>query len=180
MQEAEQCVREWFGHLTTRPSWGISNSYGSWIRMNFGEPSLDVRDPAPEARSAAGRHRRVAVQGEYQLLVELADWTLEIPNWPEVTSESSRRDVRRALARLEGQIITHVKLNSSPVTSVFGFDLGAVLSVASYEDAEPDFELWHLFHEGRELSLEASGLLVVSDHETGIESCLSFKGIELG
>jgi hypothetical protein len=152
------------------------NSYGSWVRLNFGRPSLDVREPVPNSDHL--RSRRVTVEGEYQLFVELADWTLDIPGSPSATSESSQSDIAKSLAALEGQILRAAKISSTPPTSVFRFDLGATLSLSSYQDAEPDMELWHLFHGHAEISLLASGELLLSSHETNAETRSAFRQFE--
>ena len=64
------------------------------------------------------------------------------------------------------------------MTSVFSFDLGAVLSLAAYENSGRDCELWHLFHGSSELSLAASGSLILSDHTLDREELLAFSRIE--
>ena len=176
MQTTEAIFREWLDSISALPSWGLANSYGSWVRLNFGQPSLEVREPVSGTKHL--RNRRATVEGDYQLFVELADWTLEIPGSPIATSESSQADIAKSLASLEGQILTAVSLSAAPPTSVFRFDLGGLLSLASYEDSEADMELWHLFHASQEICFLASGDLLLSNHDTGAESHGAFRQFE--
>ncbi len=144
--------------------------------MNFGSPSLDLREPVPD--SQLGLNRRVTVEGEYQLFVELADWTLEIRDSLDATSESSPTDIAKALSALDGQMLKAASFSSEPATSIFRFDLGAVLSLASYSDSESDMELWHIFHARCEIALLSPGEFVFANHETDEQRRWAFAQCE--
>jgi len=118
------------------------------------------------------------VEGEFQLFVEMAEWTLELRDAPIVTSESSAAEIDRSLARLEGQKLTRASISATPAVSVFAFDLGATLSVSSHQEGDPDSELWHLFHPPLEICLLASGMLVLANYATNQEERIGFYRIE--
>jgi len=144
--------------------------------MNFGEPDLDIREPIVGTRFE--RSRLVVVEGDYQLFVDLADWTLDISERPGATSECTRAEIDKALGGLDGQKLERVVIASCPTVATFEFDLGAVLSLTSYSDTDPDDDLWHIFHGGMELALQACGDLVLTNLETNEESRCSIERLE--
>ena len=164
LNSLQATLREWFTRISPHPCWGVANHYGSWVRLNFGEATLDVREPTAQRRT-----RVVVPEGEFQLFVELADWVLEHPG-RRATSESPAGEIAQSLAVLEGQKLVRAAVASDPASSEFEFDLGAKLTVRAYSDAAPDEDLWHLFHPPGELALRAAGQLVLCNYESDDES----------
>ena len=159
MATASALIREYFGPLRALPCWHVTAEYGSWLSLRFGRPRLDVREGNPKARSARLKRRRVFVEGDFLLWVEMGAWDLVENGKRRFHSEQTRDSLRRAAGCLESQKLVRVELSTTPTKTVFTFDFGSQLRIRPTEDAEPDEALWHLYSRKRCLSMLANGTL---------------------
>lgn len=120
------------------------------MSMSFGEPRLEiVREPytskskLPFVREHAS-FRRVRVRGQWWLWIFCAHWTLKVSNSLTATGSSSYRKKAMAMARLEGQRLTDIKVNPVNGVTNFTFDLGATLQARPYEKDNAD--IWTLYY----------------------------------
>ena len=105
------------------------------------------------------KRRRVFVVGEFLLWVEMGAWELFEGGKRLFHSEQPRSYLRRAAARLDSQQLSLVELTCNPVSTVFIFDHGSRLHVRPTEEAAPDEPLWHIYAQGKCLSLLSNGTL---------------------
>jgi hypothetical protein len=89
------------------------------------------------------RHRGITVKGKWWLWIFCAYWKLMIKNSTTVTSSSSFRKKRLAMALLDGQKLTGIKVNPVTGTTDFTFDLGARLQARRFE--KDDSDIWTLY-----------------------------------
>lgn len=149
--------------LAGKLSWGGSNGHGSWLSLNFGEPSLRVRKPR-----RGSQQRRVDLRGEYWLWVELGKWKLVAePGHVICTSDSSKAELSKAAAALDGLFLHAIEHSSAQVKTRFHFESGMVLLVSRHDDSEPEEELWYLYSPEMVLMCMPDGTLnVCAPHET--------------
>lgn len=159
MASTRSLLREYFGPLANQPCWNASAAYGSWLSLNFGPPRLDVREGNPASSVQRLRRRSVLVKGEFLLWIDMGAWDLYEEGIRLFHSEQARACLRRAAGRLDAQKLVSVAVRTSPVRTIFTFDLGSQLHVRSSETAEPDEPLWHLYSHDNCLSLLAAGTL---------------------
>ncbi len=135
-----EIIRAAFAPLVDLPCWQVTAEYGSWLTFHFGTPRVYVNEPCE-----ATRHRRLAgVEGQYQLWIEMCDWIVFQDGSRLARSESDRETLRRTAATLEGQKLIGFSIATRPASGDFVFDLGARLSIHSYDPFEADHGLWHL------------------------------------
>ena len=157
MATARTLIREYFSPLSDLPCWNTTSEFGSWLSLRFGQPRLDIREGNPGAKSDRLKRRRVVVEGDFLLWIEMGAWELVENQKRLFHSEQSRASLRRAAARLEGQKVSGVEILTAPLCTVFHFDLGSTVHVHPTKNAEPDEPLWHLYNQEYCLSLLANG-----------------------
>jgi len=144
--------------LSGIPCWGAANGYGSLLSLNFGQPRLEIREPVPGAQSKHLRMgRRVSVKGEYEFCLELCDWKILVHGDELAHSESDSKLIEQAIARIDGQVLNHVRITQDPTGTELMFDLGGIIKVQRYSDSTPDDGLWHFYIGAYVYSLTASG-----------------------
>jgi hypothetical protein len=130
--------------------------------MNFGKPSLHVREPfstdsPSEAVQRMASRRRVTVRGEWWLWIYRSHWRLTADDLELATSSSSFRRIERATPEFEGQKLVSVAVKPETGATRFAFDLGCVLHCRRL-DRETDAELWLLYKpSGYVLSVHGNG-----------------------
>ena len=171
-----------FQPLYGHPCWGLRYNRHVNLSMNFGKPSLRIREPYntdskfEAVRQMAGR-RQVTVQGEWWLWIFSCYWRLTSNGLALATGSSSFRRIERAMAQLEGQKLTSVEVDPKTGTTGFFFDLGCVLRCRRFE-RETDAELWMLYKPSRYvLSIHGNGTFS-HQRETEVEKRL--ESIEEG
>jgi hypothetical protein len=146
--------------LTNTPCWGVVNGYGSWLKFQFGHPHLQIRDPIPAANSEALRKfRNVTVEGDYGFWLELCDWDILQDGIHLAHSESEASDIDKAIARIDGQILKHIKFSTHSPQIELQFDLGGEIKVKSYSDSESDDGIWHFYVGEFIYTLKANGFI---------------------
>lgn len=147
-----EAIEKSFQPLYGRPCWGLSYDRYLNLSMNFGDPSLRVREPyrtrsASEAVQRMAARRLVTIRGEWWLWLHCCYWRLSGEAHDLATGSSSLRRIQQAVSQLEGQALTAVTIESRTGASRFIFDLGCVLHCRRFE-RDSDEELWALYEPG--------------------------------
>lgn len=121
-----QLVEEFFSRLQGLPCWGVSNGFGSWIDLEFGRPRLEVWRARETSR---GWQRHVHVGGEHSLWIEMCDWVLTFDGRRVLHSESLRTRMPPVLRRLDGRVLTGVRIGLRPLRTTLTFEFGAELAL---------------------------------------------------
>jgi hypothetical protein len=148
--------------LYGQPCWGLHYERSLNLSMNFGTPSLRVREPfntdsKSEAVRRTAARRLVTVRGEWWLWIYCCYWRLTSDGPELATGSSSFRRIERATAQLEGQELVSVEVEPETGATRFIFDLGCVLHCRRFE-RDTDAELWMLYKpSGYVLSVHGNG-----------------------
>src|SRR4029077_4680719 len=97
--------------------WGLQYDRSLNLSMNFGKPSLRVREPfKTDSKSKVvqrmAARRRVTVRGQWWLWIYCCYWQLTFDGRPLATSSSSLRRIERATAQLAGQKLVFAEVES--------------------------------------------------------------------
>lgn len=145
-------VEEQFAPLLGLPCWDLHWDSQTGLRLNFGEPHLEVRDPiagtAPgqPGHPASLTYRNVLVRGEWVFWIS-GLWKLSLVDLPPTTGSSSRRRIQMGLARLEGQRLTGCEVNPHTGMTSMTFDLGGRLHVRR-TSRQSEYGIWSLHMPG--------------------------------
>jgi len=143
-------------HATTDllglPCWGVRRGYSSFLTLEFGNPSLFIREPfAATSESARVRRafarRMVVVRGAWHLWVYCCDWRVE-SSGKTIGDSSTPRRIDRAARELDGQKLLGITLRPKGARTRFIFDLGAVLETRPYDRRS---EQWMLYAPGNKV-----------------------------
>ncbi|MBI3407003.1 MAG: hypothetical protein HY040_01420 [Planctomycetes bacterium] len=151
-----------FQPLFGQPCWGLDFTRILSLSMNFGKPSLRIREPytttsKSEAVQLLAQRRRVTVRGEWWLSIYCCYWRLSLDNLPLATGSSSFRRIRLAMAQLTEQHLISVRVEPVSGATLFAFDLGCVLECRRF-DRDSDAEVWMLYKpNGYVLSVHGNG-----------------------
>jgi hypothetical protein len=157
-----QAVDRSFQPLYGQLCWGLRYDRNLNLSMNFGKPSLHVREPfstdsTSEAVRRMASRRRVTVRGEWWLWLYCCYWRLTSGDLELATGSSSFRRIERATAQLDGQELVSVAVEPETGATRFAFDLGCVLHCRRFE-RDTDAELWMLYKpSGYVLSVHGNG-----------------------
>jgi hypothetical protein len=177
MKAIDRCFRPLYG----QPCWGLRYSRNLNLSMNFGKPSLHIREPRnTESKLEAVRRwaarRQVTVRGEWWLWIYCCYWRLTDGELPLATGSSSFRQIERATAQLEGQKLVRVEVEPRTSATCFAFDLGCLLRCRRFE-RDTDDELWILYKpSGYVLSVQGNGMFY---HQRATEANKRPKPIEV-
>ena len=153
----QELLSQYFSPLNELPCWNATAEYGSWIRLQFGAPHLNIREGNPASTISGMKRRAVFVAGDFELWIEMGAWEMFDNGKRVFHSEQSRNHLRRAAGRLNGQKLLKVELVAQSMTTLFVFDEGTQLNVHATTDAKPDEPLWHVYSAGDCLTLFTSG-----------------------
>jgi hypothetical protein len=142
-------VDRWIRPLYGQPCWGLNYEQQLNLSMNFGKPSLRVREPfSTDSKSEAVRRlaarRLVTVRGEWWLWIFCCHWRIISDDLELATSSSSIRRVSQATAQLAGQKLVSVSVTPETGATSFVFDLGCVLSCRRFQ-RDDNVDLWTLY-----------------------------------
>lgn len=157
-------IDEVFHRLYGQPCWQVTRGWGTFITLEFGRPSLEVREPrVPGGATGPGaltreERRRVWVRGQWHLWIYCCDWQVVTGNKRIGHSNlkgSSKKPIDRGAFELDGQKLMRVSVNPSEGSSLFEFDLGSRLETRPYDDSEQ----WMLYEpSGYVFTYRADGL----------------------
>ncbi len=154
------------------PSWQVrwDNQFG--LHWNLGPPHMVIREPresrakSPKVRALLGR-RAIRLHGTHWIQIAAEAWRLALADGTTARRSSSARQCDIASARLSGERLTGLVIDTSTGSTTFYFDLGAVLAVRRPRGwgGEPrgrdDGELWSLMGPGqRHFAVWASGTYI--------------------
>ena len=149
-----------FGPLNGKPCWQARRGHGSFITLEFGEPSLEIREPSEPKADASYTVRKllsrrlVTIRGQWHLWVYCCAWTIFNNSEQLAHSEDNDEAIASAIGFLDGQALIAATVDNS-ANSQFTFDLGGVLTTSPYDE---DSEQWMLYQpDGMVLSLRADG-----------------------
>jgi hypothetical protein len=158
-----------FQPLYGKPCWGLHYLRLLNLSMNFGKPSLHVREPygtksKDEVIQRSAARRLVTVRGQWWLWIYCSYWRLTSDGVLLATGASSLKRIQRATALLEGQKLVSIHVQPKTAATRFTFDLGCVLDCRRFRDNDDD--LWTLYEpRGYMLSVCGNG---TSSHVRGI------------
>jgi hypothetical protein len=159
---SSKIIGKTFQPLFGKPCWGITHDRRLNLSMNFGKPSLRVREPyetktkSDAIREMAAR-RLVTLRGDWWLWLYCCYWQLISDSVLLATGSSSSRRIERAMALLTGQKLISVTVEPVTGATRFGFDLGCGLNCRRFERDSAD-ELWTLYKpSGYALSVFGNG-----------------------
>jgi hypothetical protein len=130
----KQNIARYFRPLIGKVCWGVNYERQLNLSMNFGAPSLHIREPRISksklrvVREAFAR-RLVTVRGDWWLWVYLARWKLSVRTAPSISDSTPIRQMKRALDELSGQQLKSVSTDTKTGATTFTFDLGAKLAI---------------------------------------------------
>lgn len=138
-----------FADLHGKLCWGLRYDRQLNLSLNFGQPSLRIREPVKtESRSSVAQRmastRTVTVSGEWWLWIYVCRWKITRDNERLASSSESLRRIELACKILEGQAIVSTRINPNTGATRFDFDLGCALHCHRFEK-ETDDELWTLY-----------------------------------
>lgn len=146
---ATEIERVW-ARVYGNPAWSVKKGHGSFLTLEFGTPSLQIREPikvsphtSESVRDALTR-RRTHVVGEWHLWIYCCNWSILFKGQEAAHSESPDSTVQSAVERLDGQRITSVSDGPLLGSWCFTFDQGGTLTTSPYED-DPSDEQWLLY-----------------------------------
>lgn len=164
-------VRSVFEPLCGSPSWLVRKGIGSFVTMEFGNPSLEVgevRSRAVRIDDAAPRTFRMRsslVHGEWHLWIYCCLWSLTSDGIELAHSESEDIAIHRALRVLDGQALVGVDVDGGDGSTTFSFDLGCVLATRPAPDgsyAEEPVDQWMLYQpSGQVLTVRGDGRFAI-------------------
>ena len=145
-----------FSSVIGKFCWDAEQGYGSFLTFEFGEPHLDIWEMTRSKDGIREKLRSVAVNGDWHLWIYLCDWKIYSHDTLKASSQSSKRDIMRAMGRLNGQILSHVEVYPSCTTTLL-FELGDRLeTMPNVTEYGSDSELWLLYeHSGKVFTLRA-------------------------
>jgi hypothetical protein len=158
-------VQTAFKPIIGLPAWNVKVVHGSFLTLEFGDPRLSVREPinidpkesiSPRVRKAF-QQRLVTVHGDWHLLIYCCNWAITENGRLVGHSESSRKQMAKAAALLDGQQLISVQVRPDRMAWGFQFDLGGCLTTWPYKDHKV-VEQWSLYEpSGRVLSVRDDG-----------------------
>jgi hypothetical protein len=144
------------------PSWQVRWDSQIGLDLNFGPPTLEVRDPRPivngSARVSASFARRgVYLRGSHWLLVSAPHWRVELAGGFVVRDTGSVTRLNQVVARLKGEKLEGLYVNSRTGMTTFYFDLGGRIVARGNSNAPPDSEIWTISNNSRSVAVYAGG-----------------------
>jgi hypothetical protein len=147
-----------FRRILKKPCWDVRLGHGSFLTLEFGRPSLTIREPIAAKSGSSNKvrehlaRRQVYVHGEWHLWLMHCNWEVRA-NGKFVGNSSKRLSARHAADFLNGQKLIKFSILPRKVRCLFTFDLGASLSTTPYDRHS---EQWSLFEpSGKVLALRA-------------------------
>jgi hypothetical protein len=141
-----------FAPVLGLPAWGVRQGHGSFLDFEFGQPALKVE----EWQTKEGMRRSAHVTGEWHLWIYCCHWRVLQDGAELAWSESTREEIDRAAARLNGQQLSGVTVDPRNGRSSFAFDLGGVLETWPYGD-DLTQQQWTVFNRGEVFGYRADG-----------------------
>jgi len=147
---AEELLQSAFSPIYGLPCWSVKHGHGSFLTLEFGEPSLCIREPhknpssLPRSiRGALGR-RLVYPRGQWHLWIYCCWWQVTVEEEFIGNSASDNTLINSSVDALNGQRLLKLFRGAGPASWSFEFDLGAMLSTRPYNSDDQ----WYLYEPG--------------------------------
>jgi hypothetical protein len=134
------------------PCWLVQCGYGSFVTMEFGDPQVEIGRPKLMPVDIDGAPERTLkrsafVHGDSHLWIYCCRWSITLEGRQLAHNESDDITMNRALAVLNGQILTAVEIGPDSRTA-FSFDLGCMLltypaPAGTYDNEPVEQWLWY-------------------------------------
>jgi hypothetical protein len=130
------------------PCWQVQWERHTNLSMEFGTPSLEIREPHATAATSArvrelASYRQVTLRGAWMLWILHAYWRLRLRDGQIIAGASSQRQRQYRLSRLDGQYLRTITIAPQTARTIFQFDLGAELSVRRWRRSDED--VWMIY-----------------------------------
>lgn len=158
---SHELIERRFAPLRRHPCWGLHFDPQLNLTLNFGRPSLRVREPFvtrskyPRVQRIASR-RLVTVRGQWWLWLFCCYWQVKRGGKLLATGGASCKRIDCALNDLHGQKLTSVAVDLNTGASRFVFDLGCELTCRRFE-ADSDSDVWTLYGPNDIVSVTGQG-----------------------
>lgn len=155
-----------FSEIIGKPCWGRHYDSQTGLHLNFGNPQLEIREPYKSNSKDVvlrerAQYRSITVKGTSWLWIFCSFWKLTLKDAMTVRSSFSYRMIQIATARLDGQILLDVKVHPATGSTIFKFDIGAVLECRRF-DKQSTEPLWLLGKsDGHCLSVTGDGYYIL-------------------
>ena len=172
-------IEETFQRLYGQPCWGIHFDPRLNLSLNFGKPSLRIREPyrskaKSEVIQRLAARRSARLRGQWWLWMFCSYWRLSSHGTDSVTGSCSNSKIQRALVQLSGQKLVSATIKPATGATRFAFDLGCLLECRRF--AQDDADLWTLYKpSGYTLSVHGDGTM---SHHRGSRAKKQFRPIE--
>jgi hypothetical protein len=171
-------IEKAFKPLRKLPCWQAERGYGSFLTMEFGNPSLEIREPKKPLEKVSIKvkkvleRRNITVKGDWHLWIYCCDWGVFEGN-DLIGDCSKKKSMDRAAAQLNGQMLKKVRVYKNGRTD-FKFEYGTLLMTRPYDK---DSEQWMLFEpNGNVLTFKADGNISYQPADTPTEK-IKWKNI---
>jgi hypothetical protein len=139
-------IKKSFKPILGLPCWGVKNGWGSFITLEFGHPTLCIREPYTSkspSKKIRGRaaQRLVFPRGQWHLWIYCCEWKVKVGS-KVIGDWITEAKYEQAIEVLNGQILTAIKALRGGTGWTFEFDLGATLETRTYDRSS---EQWMLF-----------------------------------
>jgi hypothetical protein len=130
-----------FTPLISQLSWGINRGHGSALRVEFGKPHLQVRNPIqarPSSEDRVKEHlasRRIFPSGQWHFLILDSEWKVSAFG-KTCHCNDPKPKVDEALEHLNGQRLVSIEIEPDGKWFVLAFDLGGTLRVSLFPQDE--------------------------------------------
>jgi hypothetical protein len=161
MEDRIPSINELFPPLIGLSCWNVKQGYSSMLTLEFGDPSLEIREPR-DSRSSSPRvrkilsQRHVTVRGQWHLWIYCCGWKIHMDGEEIAGHESEDEEIAAACRELDGQILDEVALGPGVAETRFRFDLGGQLTTKPLDDEL--LEQWLLYcPDGNVYTLRSDG-----------------------
>jgi hypothetical protein len=128
-----------FNKIYGRPCWRVSPGWGSFLTFEFGDPHLEVREPASPKGNVSERvrkqlaRRHVFIHGDWHLWINCCNWKV----WSKrkrIGESTVKSSIQKAADYLDGQKLVKFSITPRTKSCVFEFDLGGKLETRPYDN----------------------------------------------
>jgi hypothetical protein len=144
------------------PSWQVRWDSQIGLDLNFGPPTLEIREPRPIVKDSARvratfARRGVYLRGSHWLLISAAFWRVELADGLVVRDNGSVKRLDQAVARLKGEKLEGLCINARTGMTTFYFDLGGRIVARGRSNAPADSEIWSISNRTRSVAVYVRG-----------------------
>lgn len=142
-------VEKLFSPMAGKIAWNIMRTQGSMFFVEFGDPHIRTLGPLVksyginENQILRKKRRLVVLYGEWTLLVQDCNWTLQAWEYS-ANQDATPVDMDVPFEALSGQYVESVLYDEFSRSCIFNFDLGAKLKISPKMDCDLRDKQWTL------------------------------------